>query len=297
MIIKSNFALLQGINNVVNIPKDKVNDLITPENDATNLFLYLRSNKRQIRHEFIEEILKRDVKEYFSKFKFIEFPKYPIPITYNENDKSIIVNLKYFDSDEISKIDVKTIYGCIVYGDVFSKLASKSQKINENYYSILVNYFLSLFIRVFGKQFGLLGRYSQEIPKLKFLISVYILESFFGIKGETNYRKSMAISPVNYKDFMDELNKYNFSDISDFIKCLSDMKVMIGINKYRFTEKILKFFTINFIPAVEDCSRFMASIASSSVPGSKVIPGFIYRYNESEYKKIVDLGNSILRKK
>ena len=71
---------------------------------------------------------------------------------------------------------------------------------------------------------------------------------------------------------------------------------MIGINKYRFTEKILKFFTINFIPAIEDCSRFVSSIAASNVPGSKLVPGFIYTYNEIEYNKIVQLSNYILKK-
>ena len=104
------------------------------------------------------------------------------------------------------------------------------------------------------------------------------------------------MAQIDYRKFKDELDKYDFSDVSEFIKALSEFKVMIGINKYRFTEKILKFFTINFIPAVEDCSRFVSSISASSVSGSKLIPSFIYRYNENEYKKIVDLGNSILRK-
>ena len=293
MIIKDEFSLLKGTKNIVNIPEDKIEERIKSENEYRKVLLYLQTNKRMIKHDYVNTVLKKD---YFNKFKLIEFPSYPLPITYNKDGRSIIINLKYFGVEELSQLDPKTLYSCIVYGDIFRKLIIGKEKVKENYAYIFVNYYLSLFIRVFGKQFGLLGSYTREIPKLKFLISVYIFESFFGIKGDRNYKQSASLAQIDYRKFKDELDKYDFSDVSEFIKALSEFKVMIGINKYRFTEKILKFFTINFIPAVEDCSRFVSSISASSVSGSKLIPSFIYRYNENEYKKIVDLGNSILRK-
>ena len=46
----------------------------------------------------------------------------------------------------------------------------------------------------------------------------------------------------NYKEFENQLNKYDFFIIDDFIKALSEMKVMPGINKYMFTSKFLTFF-------------------------------------------------------
>ncbi|MFW6242531.1 MAG: hypothetical protein ACOC2W_00060 [bacterium] len=294
MIIKDEFSLLKGTKNIINVPQDKVDDLVKNENESRRLYVHIKTNKRIIKHNYLDNILKSF--DYFDRLRLIEMPRYNLPITYNENGKKIIVNLKYFGVEEISQIDVKTLYSCIIYGDIFYKLISKKEKINDNYASIFINYYLSLFIRVFGKQFGLLGSYTREIPKLKFLISLYVLGSYFGIVKDKAYKRAASYSQVNYREFEDKLNKYDFNDVSDFIQSLSDLKVMIGINKYRFTEKILKFFTINFIPAIEDCSRFVSSIGASEVSGSKLIPGFIYRYNETEYRKIIDLSNSILKK-
>lgn len=293
MLIKDEFSLLRGTKNIINIPQDKINEMVKPENEQTKLLLYLQTNRRMIKHDHVKNILR---KGYIDKFNLVELDNYPLPITYNKNGNSVIVNLKYFGVEEIPQLDPKTLYACIVYGDIFQKLISGKEKVRENYAFIFTNFYLSMFIRVFGKQFGLLGAYTREIPKLKFLISVYILASFFGIEGERNYKQSASVSQVDFREMRDDLKKYDFTDVSDFIKALSEFKVMIGINKYRFTEKILKFFTINFIPAIEDCSRFISSIAASNVSGSRLIPGFIYRYNETEYKKIADLGNSILKK-
>lgn len=295
MIIKDKFSLLKGTSNILNAPEDKINDMVESDNRFENVYLHLVNNKRTIKHDFLENILKNS-RKYIDHFRFIKMPSYNLPITYNKNGKLILVNLNYFNVEEVPQIDPKTLYACIIYGNIFKKLASGREKVRENYSTIFINFYLSLLIRVFGKQFGLLGSYTREIPKLKFLISLYILGSYFGITGKNAYRKSASIAQINYKDIEDKLDKYDFTDVADFIESLSDLKVMIGINKYRFTEKILKFFTINFIPAIEDCSRFVSSIASSDVPGSKLIPPFIFRYNETEYKKIIDLSNTILKK-
>jgi hypothetical protein len=246
-----------------------------------------------IKHDFIEELLK---KGFIEKFNLVELSDYVLPITYNKYNKSILINLKYFGAEEISQVDPKTLFACIIYGEILHKLLSKKVEVKNNYAGIFINYYLSMFIRLFGKQFGLLGTYTSEIPKLKFLIAVYILESFFGITGDSNYRKAATVGQIDYRPLKSKLDKYDFYDIGDFVKSLSDLKVMVGINKYRFSEKILKFFTINFIPALEDCSRFVSSIGASNVSGSKLIPGFIYSYNENEYNKIVDLSNYILKK-
>lgn len=295
MIIKDEFELLKGTKNTISTSSDRVDKLIENDNSYQRLRAILKLNENRIKHEFKSQIFSKLKDDKFaSKFKIVEIDRYQLPITFNQNDKSIIMNIKYFDAKEISQLDPRTLYSCILYGTIFSKLVSKGDRVSPNYAAIFINYLLAMFIRLFGKQYGLLGSYSTEIPKLKFLISVYVLESFFGLKGSENYRRASSISQFSYKEIEDKLDKYDFSDISDFISALSDMKVLIGINKYRFTEKILKFLTINFIPALEDCSRFVASISASSVSGNKLVPSFIYRYNEDEHAKIVSLSRKFL---
>ena len=99
------------------------------------------------------------------------------------------------------------------------------------------------------------------------MLSVYILASFFGIKDRDSYRLASSISVYNYDDIIDDLNKFDFSSINDFIKSLAHFNIMRGMDRYRFTGKIVRFTGINFLAAFEDPSRFMGVIAASNISG------------------------------
>jgi len=83
------------------------------------------------------------------------------------------------------------------------------------------------------------------------------------------------------------LNKYDFKKIDDFILSLSEMKVMPGLNKHMFTAKLYRHFTINFLPALEDCARFITTMLAVNISGNGIVPGFIYTFNVTEYNKIL----------
>ena len=296
MIIKDKFVLLKDIPNVLNISSTlvKANSI---ENGPRKIFVILKLIEQRINHYTKDKIFKliSDVKER-EKIHIVNFPSYPLHISYNRSTNGIIINLSAFGTDDISRVDPKNLYACLIYGVCFKNLVTGQAKIKESYYSIISNYYLTLFMKMFGKEYGLLGTYSTEIGKLKFLISCYILGAFFGITGEVAYKKASIVSFYNYKEILDKLKMYDFTNVDDFIKSLSGLQVMPGISKHRFTEKILKWFTINFIPAVEDLSRFMSSIATSSFSGSNVIPVFISKYNEPEYAKLIDITKYIFRR-
>ena len=149
-------------------------------------------------------------------------------------------------------------------------------------------------MQVFGKDYGLVGIYSSGIPKLKFLTACYIYSSFFGYPSNDRlYRNAASVAPYMYSNEYEALKQYNFSLIEDFIKSLSDLKVMPGINVTKFTSKLYRFFGINILPAMEDISRFFSVIVTSSVPGSRVVPRYLYKYNEKEYFKILDITRRI----
>jgi hypothetical protein len=153
-----------------------------------------------------------------------------------------------------------------------------------------------MLVRVFGKDYGLTETYAGSIPKLKFLLSCYIHASFFGYKTNDNlFRKASSVAPFMYKDMLPQLLQYDFSDITQFLKALSDLKVMPGIKVYGFTAKIFRFFKIDMLAAFEDLSRFLCVILASTVTGSTMVPSFISKYNEKEYKNIIDLTRKALR--
>jgi hypothetical protein len=88
---------------------------------------------------------------------------------------------------------------------------------------------------------------------------------------------------------VEKLTQYDFSSIKDFVKVLSDSRVMSGLKVFGFTEKLYRFFGVNMLPGFEDLSRFICGIIGSSVKNQRLIPSFIYKYNEREFNKILRL--------
>jgi len=292
MIIKEKFSLLKDLPNTLNLSKSVI-DSYTIDDGPRKIFVIIELMKNRINHFTKDSILKlvSNIKER-EKIKVVNIPNYLLPITYNRSDSGMIINLISMGSDDISRHDPKNIYASLVYAYAFSKLVSKKAKIDDKYFSTISNFLLSIFIRLFGKDYGLLGIYSTEIPKLKFLTNYYILNAFFGIKGKNALRLASTASTFDYKNIEQELNKFDFSEITSFINSLSHFKVMPGINKYVFSSKVLRLFGHGFLPALEDLSRFISIITTSSLSGSNVVPTFISKYNEVEYSKIIELSKN-----
>jgi len=296
MIIKDKFSLLKDLPNVLNLSKSVI-DTYKIEGGPRKVFVILKLMENRINHftkssimELLSDIRRRE------RLNVVNIPNYLLPITYNRSNHGIIINLTTMGSDDMSRHDPKNIYAALVYGLTFSVLVTKKYNIDVKYFSTISNFLVSIFIRLFGKDYGLLGIYSTEIPKLKFLTNCYILNSFFGIKGNDTYRLSSSAASFNYKEIEGELSNYDFNEIKDFIQSLSDLKVMPGINRYVFSSKVLRLFGYGFLPALEDVSRFMSIITASSLSGTNVVPTFISKYNETEYSKLIEISKNLFKK-
>jgi len=296
MIVKSKFDLLKGIPNVTQYSSGslKANEI---DSGPKKIAVTLQMSERRIKHftksyiyEYISDIQDR------KSVKLVTLSDYLLPVSYNKPNGNILINLKAFNTDDISQVDPKNIYACLVYGISLESLVTSRVKIPDTYSSVIINYLLSVFMRLFGKDYGLVGVYATEIPKLKFLLSCYILASFFGLSNSNEiYRKSSTISGFDYRPEREKIDKFDFSKIDGYIKALSELKVMPGITRYNFTAKFLRHLGLNFLPAIEDFSRFISILTASTVSGSTVIPKFIYTYNETEFNRVIEIAKRIFR--
>jgi len=290
MRIIDKFVLLKDVPNILDMSESSMSSFSDPE-DVKNLIRVIRLIQSRVSH-FTSKRIYNSVSsdsDALSLIHVAKLPNYVLPVSYNKRTQKIVINLKAFGVNEISRLDPKTIYGALAYGICFKDLVTGKLKVKDAYYSPISQFLTTMFVRIFGKEFGLLGSYATELPKLKFLISCYVLNAFFGITGSSTYSKAMAVSAFNYKEYEKDLKKYDFSNINDFINSLSDLKVMPGLNKHMFTAKFYRHFTLNFLPAIEDCARFISSMLVINISGSGIIPGFIYTYNVSEYEKILSM--------
>jgi len=292
MIVKDEFTLLKGIPNILNLSSSAIT-ASRLKGGKVKVRTVLKLMGRRIEHfskDKVYNVIKSD-----TAFDIVRIPKYPLALSYNKPTKNVIFNLNYFGTTDITETNPnpRDIYAALAYGYCFSELV-KTKPISDRYAGVFASYLLSVFVRIFGKEYGLLGYYSTSIPKLKFILTCYCLSAFFGYKNDEGmYRKASSGLAYNFKEDMIVLRQIDFSNIDGLINALSKLQVMPGITRFNFTAKLIRFLTIDFIPAIEDCSRFVSFIMASGIPGITFIPAFIMRYNEQEYIKIIQLSKSV----
>lgn len=294
MVNKDKFVLLRDIPNILNLSSSSLKATIVEDGRET-LQQILSLLEKRVDH-FTKKKVYKLLGSNRNQIEVVYLPSYPIPVSYNKPTKQIIINLASFNTREISTMNPtsRDLYGCLVYGICFKELVTK-QSIPHKFAGHITAFLLSVFIRLFGKEYGLLGVYSTQIPKLKFVIACYIYGSFFNITGETAYRYSSVGIAYDYRQDYDILKKFDFTDVNDFIKALDQLKVLPGISKYNFVSKVLRLLSIHFIPAIEDCPRFMSVLTTSNVPGitPALSPSFYYRYNETEFDVMMQMSKRI----
>lgn len=290
MKIKEKFELLPGTPNVTEIPKHTIKSMVKDINDASQIPTLLDLKKNSIKH-FSKDIMYQHFKTNMNeKVQVVNMENYSLSVTYNKPTDSILINLKPTDVHELVNMPIYDLYSALVYGYFFRLFISDIEKISEDIAPPIINYLSSIFVRVFGKAYGLTETYSGAIPKLKFLLSCYVYASFFGYPNNAElFRRAIGVTPYNYIEDTEKLSRYDFSSIKDFLRVLSDSRVMPGIKVFGFTEKLYRFFGVNMLPGFEDLSRFICGIIGSSVKNQKMIPSFIYKYNEREFNKILRL--------
>lgn len=296
MVIKTEFTLLKGVPNILKLSPSQIKSY-SIEKGPRKVFVVLELNKAKINHfttknvfQIVGDLEKR------KKIAVVNIPDYNLYVSYNIPTKQIVLNLSPLNVDDIDmRIDPKDLYTQMVYGILFSELVTEKIKLRENYYVPISSYLLSLLMGLFGKEYGLLGVYSSNITKLNFLVNCYVLNSFFGITGLRCYRLAETSSGFDYKNLKESLDNYNFSKIEDFIKSLSDFHVMTGIDKYSFTNKIFKVGGINFLPVIEDCSRFIGILTCISMKGSGLIPTYLSKFGEDSFSKVIEITKTIFK--
>lgn len=298
-MFKENFDLLKGVPNVLNL-SSSVLEATALRNGHEKISTVLNLTEKSINHFTKDKVMKFVNSKYFKNSVIItNLQNYNIPVTYNLKTKQIVLNLTPLEVDDISAVkpDPRVVYSLIVYGLMFSYMIEKKIMISYKNTATISNYLLSMFVKIFGKKYGLVGAYSTEIPKVKFLTSLYILISFFDKPlDRITLNEASAMSQFNYRDMENELASYKFSTFPELIIALSETGAMPGLNKYNFTGDVLRPLGLNMLPAFEDLSRFVSIIMTSSIPGSTLIPGHISRYNESEYKNIVSMAMTLFNK-
>jgi hypothetical protein len=289
MIIKDNFTLLSGASNILNLSNAQINSLTLEGNSPKHVYATLELKKSMIRHFGVDKIL-----EYVKNIKttknlnVVVYERYPLVTSYNQKTHSKLVNISPFNAKELSRVSYMNLYASILYAYTFDAIVNSRLRIPDNMAQPISNYWFSMFVQVFGKQYGMTGTYSSKLPGLKFLITLYILIAFFGRKQEKpTYNLAKQYSGYAYEDKVDILKKIDLTEIRGLIQALSETEIMPGFNIIKFTTMFHRLLDVQMLAGFEDLSRFMSLIMTSSVGNQQIAKPFIHKYNKVAYMQML----------
>ena len=287
MVVVDKFVLLKDVSNILDYSQKQIQHFSLKKGQEL-LQGSMQLSKSFITH-FSDKKIFSIIDKKISDIAVVSLPDYSLYSSYNKTTKQIIFNVFPFGVETIStnRPDPKNIYASLVHGVCFKNIVSGKYKVKESYFDTIVSFLLSMIIQIFGKEYALLGKYADQIPKLKFLIACYVLVSFFGFKKDQILKQASLVSGFDANELGDEFENYQMINVDDFLEACSSLKALPGMTKYHFTGRAYKFLGINFLPAFEDLARFVSTVAATSVPGETIYPSFIKKYNRDEYAKIL----------
>lgn len=289
--IKKDFELVRGANNIITTKMPPLNNWYQK---VHMIFSLLDSRFSHHGKKIIIDLVndKSKISKIFEVSVFpSSVPEYFLPGCYNTSTKKQYVNIGFFQTDDItiSKPSVKELYSMFVYNYVLYQIHSKKVKFNADISQNIINYYTSMFMSMFGKQYGMTGIYTSKIPKLKFCIACYILGSYFNLKKNELYRMAQSYSTYSFNDDSHILDSYDFTKVNDFVKMLSDLDVFPGFNSYKLLGRFYTSFGVSFLTAFEDFGRFVAMLSICQISGNGIIPSFIYKYNKQAFDNLLKI--------
>jgi hypothetical protein len=285
MNIKDKFQLISGAPNILDLSKAQVASLTLEGNSPQHLYATLDLKKSMIKHKGFNKIFDYLKSVKTSKdLEILYFEQYPLVASYNRKTNSKVINLFPFNTKELSRVSYLNLYAALLYSYTFDKIVNKNLRIPENMIQPISNFWFSMFVQVFGRDYGMTGTYSSKLPGLKFLITLYILVAFFGKKQDkAAYNLAKSYSGYMYDEKLSILKQSDLSNIHGLARALNAMDVMPGFNIVKYTTKMHRMYDIQMLPAFEDLSRFLTSVMVSSVGGQTIIKTHLNTKNKSAF--------------
>lgn len=294
MEIKNNLDILKNTPNILDLSLPIVSSFEIP--DGVNSVKHILSVFRGRVSHFTKPSIYRQLDSQNPLFVVVRMPKYILPVTWNKKTSQIILNLDFFGTDDISRVSAKDLYSLLVYGYCFKILVNNEYVISRKHSTLFSQFLISMLVKMFGKDYGLLGTFSPEINKLKFLTNCYVQCSFFGISQTVSlYNTCASMSGYSPREDFDP-SDFDFTSFRQYVISLNKTGCMPDFDIYKLSTKVVRQFGFSFLPIFEDISRFVSIFTTSDLFGNKLAPGYIRSFNEPTFQAIMTLSEYIFKR-
>lgn len=287
-MIKNELEIISGVENTFSFPESTIDSFRLSDENLEDIKYIINYFLPRAKDHFLTPIVKEIVSKNFENFDFVEMKKYPLVAAYNYTTKTCIINMNIFARKSITNIPAANLFALLVYGYITSFYSVND--LSKNFSDTISDYLSIFYIKRFAKKYGLIGSYTQYIPMLRFLVTAYVLVSFFGYDQKRAFSEASKLSETSKEVFDIDLTKYDFSSYKDFVSALDEGEVFPDITLYKLVDKLTTTLNgVHNIPMVEDSLRFMATITASTVSASTIFPVNLQFYSEDLYNQL--LGN------
>jgi hypothetical protein len=289
-MITKKLSLLRDIPNYVSMSQADV-DLYKLDDDQIKHFkdsVELFSNRAKSHDSY--QYVKFHLDNNFKYFDIVKIPKYPLLAVYNINTKKCLINISASLKTNVNNIDARDLYTMVCYAHCVSCLTMNS--IDVNNYEYFCNYICLMMLKLFAKKYGITGSYVDLIPQFKYVVSVYVLMKFFGLKFSEADKKAKAFSKFDSNILYKRIkpDNYNLNEIKDMLRMLDDGGICPGFKPYRFLETIIKYYNVMGLSMFEDIMRFCSALFCASINSNSYFPQiFQLAYSKMDYDKIFQI--------
>lgn len=233
------------------------------------------------------------VMEDLENIIWVNYSDYPLP-GFVTKDYKPVVNVSTLGAILISDFLPADIYAICTYATLLSYYINTKPFPMEIEDQISL-FYTSIFISMFGKKSGLLGAYKFLIPRLRFIIHLYVRNGIMGVQIDDKYLNKLAsYLGVDYKKDLD-LN-FNFLSTIDFLRCLNKNKIF-NISENSFSTSVINVAGIASLPIFEDCSRLFATLVAGTIYGNHIFSSFWRKKNREVFDKMFYYGVNFLKKR
>lgn len=291
MIIKDKFELIYDrsgdMPNIVNLRTSYLKSFSISKSDnnyINNVALTYAKNK-------VDNSIFKILEKYSNQCKIVDFPQYILPGFLNKEGLpyiNISVLSSYGTITEYSPVDIYTLY---LYA-ISLKIFMEKKPFNVDIVEHISSFYFAVFMKIFGKKSGLLGSYKNYIPKLRYLIWLYVANSLFGIDLTENYKRKTALI-CGLSDIDSVKQNYNFSSIREFLKSVNENRI-IPVSENIFSSRMISLGGTNSLPLFEDVSRLFSTFICANITGNTIFSSYWSKVRTDLFQKLVYLGTKNL---
>lgn len=294
-MITKNIEIIRNIPNIVSMSQADVDSYKVDDVSIEQFFDSVNLFSNRAKNHYTYRYVKFHLDNNFKYIDIVSIKKYPLLAVYNLNTKKFLINIAASLKSKVSNIDPRDMYTMVCYGHCCSCLSVSD--IPLEYSDYFCEYFSLMFLKLFAKKYGVTGSYVDLIPQFKYIVSVYILIKFFGLKFEIADKKAKAFSKFDSNQLSKKLNisNYNLGKLDMMLKLLSDSQVCPGIGMYRFTETVMRYYGVVNLAIFEDIMRFCGTLFCCNINSNSFFPQtFQLAYSKTLFEKIIQITEKFL---